>query len=60
MNLKPVQDRDRGPEVRLLCCACETWHPAANLLADLDGTPFVAYYCTPCSHKTPFQILSHP
>lgn len=43
MNLQPVDHPREGQSIQ--CCVCHQWKPALECVADLDGTPYVAYYC---------------
>jgi len=49
MNLVPVTPPREGQ--RLLCCRCNHWAPIANMLADLNGKPFIDYYCKTCAEE---------
>lgn len=50
MNLQPVSYA--AIPVRLVCVRCNGVHFVGRgghkMFADLDGEPFVAYYCEPC------------
>lgn len=36
------------PACRVSCCSCGESYQIGNVLADLDGEPFKAYYCRGC------------
>jgi len=44
MRLIPV-DTETSIPTRLRCASCGHWFNSGELYADLDGTPFQAYYC---------------
>jgi hypothetical protein len=48
MNLQRVS-RGAQAAVTLTCCLCK--HPVREVAAyaDLDGKPFIDYYCEPCA-----------
>lgn len=51
MNLQPVTLRGNGP-LCFLCCACggrATQTESRPVYADLDGRPFIDYYCHECA-----------
>ena len=37
------------------CKSCDSWSPEAETFADLDGSPFEAYYCAKCSEALKAQ-----
>lgn len=47
MNLQPVRVSP-GSVLSLRCRLCGKFVPAEQVLADLDGPAFQAYYCAPC------------
>jgi hypothetical protein len=47
MRLAPVQQSN--PPIKLQCVKCGKMVDADKLLADLDGKPFVDYYCKECT-----------
>lgn len=48
MRLKQVSMNPLYP-IRVTCCTCGEQILAHHAQADLDGEPFVAYYCEPCA-----------
>jgi hypothetical protein len=44
MRLIPV-DTEASIPTNLRCSVCGLWRNSGELYADLDGTPFQAYYC---------------
>ena len=44
MRLIPV-DTEVSIPTKLRCSVCGAWRNSGELYADLDGTPFQAYYC---------------
>lgn len=46
MNLVKVDNPRKGQQ--LLCCRCGKWAHVEEVLADLAGVPFQAYYCFAC------------
>lgn len=45
------------PGQRLKCLKCQTMQPAQDMLADLGGEPFKAYYCRTCTNRwDPYTI----
>jgi len=60
MNLQPINPAPAPGRMRLTCCHCHRWFDAATGYADLDGKPFVAYYCRPCSHSPIYPTLKGP
>ena len=49
MKLVPINaPRDAQ---RLLCCHCHEMKPANTMQADIEGKPFVAYYCKQCAEE---------
>lgn len=44
MRLIPV-DTETSISTNLRCAICGEWRNSGELYADLDGTPFQAYYC---------------
>lgn len=46
MNLQPVNPS--YPSVGLVCCECGQYGKSEDMLADLDGPPFAAYYHKQC------------
>lgn len=50
MNLQPVSPVVPGEErYTLRCLRCRLWFPIGEMLADLEGPAFRAYYCKPCA-----------
>ena len=55
MNLQPIKPNahDTGRDDRVQCSAPQhngsRWFPVSEGFADLDGKPFVAYYCADCA-----------
>ncbi len=50
MRLMPVPEA-AGGIFPLRCCVCH--HYTKEAVADLDGTPFEAYYCPDCIPNNP-------
>ena len=46
MNLQPVKQQE-GYLIR--CVRCNVW--SRDLVADLDGRPFLDYYCPQCVNE---------
>lgn len=46
MKLTPVNDPREGQTIQ--CSQCFRMMPADQMLADLDGAAFKAYYCAQC------------
>jgi len=44
-------------DCQCLCQKCGQWKPCSNSFADLDGEPFVAYYCLACIQNMPSLSL---
>lgn len=38
---------------KLRCAGCGRWYGMRSMVADLDGRPFVDYYCPGCVLKDP-------
>ena len=56
MNLQRVSN-GTGARVMLTCCECGQRFRDKELYADLDGTPFAAFYCEPCAEQVaPSQV----
>ncbi len=47
MKLVDIDHPREGQAVQ--CCHCGNWVPAREAKADLDGTPFLSYYCDDCA-----------
>ena len=48
--MRLIKDHSPGAyAVHVRCCGCHTLFLLADVVADLDGTPFFAYYCEECS-----------
>jgi late competence protein required for DNA uptake (superfamily II DNA/RNA helicase) len=45
-NLVPVNNPRPGQVIQ--CCRCFRMAPADQIMADLDGPAFKAYYCRSC------------
>jgi hypothetical protein len=44
--MRLVRDHSTGAAaVRIACFACGAWHLLSEMVADLDGPAFRAYYC---------------
>lgn len=50
MRLIPV-DTETSIPTMLMCADCHAWRNSGELYADLDGTPFQAYYCRTDQHR---------
>ena len=48
MNLQPVKMRKEINQT-LYCVQCRRW--AQEVFADLDGKPFIDYYCLECAQQ---------
>ena len=53
MRLVPVPANESNPTIKVLCKGCGRWVLAQEAVADLDGEPFKAYYCAPCTPAIP-------
>ena len=49
MNLVPVTPPRDGQTLQ--CYHCGKMKAVETMMADLDGEPFVAYYCQPCAKE---------
>lgn len=51
MNMQPVSVNPSAGPLRFICTNCGRWadQAQATVYADLDGVPFVDYYCAPCA-----------
>ena len=49
MNLQPINPL-RAP-LRLVCSHCGRLTPVEQLMADLDGPSFAAFYCKACQQE---------
>lgn len=58
MRLVPVAPPE--PTFTADCAKCGARFNSAKLLADLDGEPFVSYYCAGCASqiRETFEILT--
>lgn len=48
MHLQPIKVEPHLRDLRVRCCVCHSNPTIQNAYADLDGVPFISYYCTPC------------
>jgi len=56
MNLQRVSS-NTGARILSPCCKCGRYFRDKELYADLDGTPFHAFYCEPCAESVaPEQV----
>ena len=51
MNLQPVAPEEPAFRVKCAVCGKEGWSSEGDWFADLDGEPFVDYYCERCANE---------
>ena len=49
MNLQQVRVQHHHRDLNVRCYSCAKWIPLGTANADLDGPPFLAYYCVVCT-----------
>lgn len=54
MNLQPVGDAN---PCNVVCIVCKRAQASGAAFADLDGTPFKAYYCSECAPRARINAL---
>lgn len=46
--MRLVNVNNPRPQQKLLCVRCRQMKPLDQILADMDGQPYVDYYCLTC------------
>lgn len=41
--------------IKLRCCKCQHMFPSTELMVDVQGRPFQAYYCNDCATAVQFD-----
>jgi len=48
VRTKPHKHHGQILEFNVICCSCNRSTNFNKSFADLDGEPFISYYCPPC------------
>jgi hypothetical protein len=59
--MRLVYDHSTGANaVSVQCYCCGTWHRLADMVSDLHGPAFQAYYCATCQPEGPVAACDRP